>query len=218
MTLICGIDEAGRGPVLGPLVMCGVLVKEENIEQLTKLGVKDSKLLTKEQRANLFEKIKELCEDYELSIVNAEEIDNRYTNCTNLNILEGKKMTEIINHLNPNRVFIDCPDRNPKRYKDFLLNNITYETELIVEHKADLNYPVVAAASILAKVTRDNIIDNLKKEHNIEFGSGYMSDEITQRFLEEHWNNPEYEKIIRKSWQSWKNIKDEKEQKKLGDY
>ena len=58
MTLVCGVDEAGRGPIIGPLVMCGLLVKDENVKELVRLKVKDSKLLTRDVREYLFDKIK----------------------------------------------------------------------------------------------------------------------------------------------------------------
>src|SRR3989304_780405 len=101
--LICGIDEAGRGPVIGPLVICGVLVDEEGEEELKSIGVKDSKLLTKKQREALFDKIKKIAKNYHLIIVQPAEIDLAVTgtDVKNLNFLEAKKTIEIINKLSP---------------------------------------------------------------------------------------------------------------------
>ncbi|MBR9692216.1 ribonuclease HII, partial [Candidatus Woesearchaeota archaeon] len=75
MTLICGIEEAGRGPVIGPMVMCGVVMEETNLPKLDKLGVKDSKLLTPKQREALFEKIKKTVKAYEILTIYPEEVD-----------------------------------------------------------------------------------------------------------------------------------------------
>jgi len=91
--LICGIDEAGRGPVIGPLVMCGILIKREDEEKLVKLKVKDSKLLTKKKREYLFDKIKDISDKFEIISIFPEEIDNAVNNHDglNLNRLEAKK-------------------------------------------------------------------------------------------------------------------------------
>jgi ribonuclease HII len=182
--LVCGIDEAGRGPILGPLVMCGILIEEEDEEKLKKLGVKDSKLLTPKQREFLYKKIIKIVKKYKIIITNPEEIDKAVNghDGLNLNKLEAKKSIEIINSLSPDRAIIDCPSNNIQKYKGFLLKKIK-KTELILEHKADYKYPVVAAASIIAKVTRDNEIEKIKEKIKIDFGSGYMSDPKTVEFI-----------------------------------
>ena len=187
MALICGIDEAGRGPVIGPLVMCGLLVKEEDEKKLVKLQVKDSKLLTRERREFLFDKIKDVSYKYEIIIIN------------------------------PDKAIIDAPSNNIKSYKQYLLNCINdKKIELVLEHKADLNYPVVSAASILAKVTRDNEIEKIKKKIRIDFGSGYMTDPKTIDFLEKYYE--EYPDLFRKSWFPYQDILNKKFQKKLEDF
>jgi len=219
MVLICGIDEAGRGPVIGPLVMCGILIKEEGEEKLKKLGVKDSKLLTRQQRESLYKKIIKIAKKYKIIIVNPKEIDKAVKghNGLNLNWLEADKSAEIINTLNPEKAIIDCPSNNINKYKSYLFKKIkNKEIELILEHKADFKYPVVAAASIIAKVTRDNEIEKIKKQIKIDFGSGYPSDPRTQEFLEK--NHSKYQKIFRKSWSSYSVLETKKKQKNLFDF
>ena len=219
MALICGIDEAGRGPVIGPLVMCGLLVKEEDEKKLVKLQVKDSKLLTRERREFLFDKIKDVSYKYEIIIINPDEIDHAVNNHDglNLNKLEARKSAEMINLLNPDKAIIDAPSNNIKSYKQYLLNCINdKKIELVLEHKADLNYPVVSAASILAKVTRDNEIEKIKKKIRIDFGSGYMTDPKTIDFLEKYYE--EYPDLFRKSWFPYQDILNKKFQKKLEDF
>ena len=219
MALICGIDEAGRGPVIGPMVMCGLLVKEEDEKELVRLKVKDSKLLTKARREFLFDKIKDVSQKSEIVIINPEEIDFAVKNHDglNLNRLEARKSAEIINLLEPDRAIIDAPSNNIKSYKEYLLNLLkNKKTSLVLEHKADFKYPIVSAASILAKVTRDAEIDKIKKKIGIDFGSGYMTDPKTIDFLEKHYEN--YPELFRKSWFPYQDMVNRKFQKKLEDF
>lgn len=219
MTLICGIDEAGRGPVIGPLVMCGLLVKEEDEKELVRLKVKDSKLLTRKRREFLFDKIKDISYKSEIIIINPDEIDHAVSkhDGLNLNKLEAKKSAEIINLLNPDKAIIDAPSNNIKSYRQYLLKFIKNKNiNLILEHKADLNYPIVSAASILAKVTRDNEIEKIKKEINVDFGSGYMTDPKTIDFLEQYYEK--YPDLFRKSWFPYQDMLNKKFQKKLEDF
>ena len=217
--LICGIDEAGRGPVIGPLVMAGVLIKEKDESKLSDIGVKDSKLLTKQQRNALYDKIIKIVKKYKIIITEPEEIDKavKGENNLNLNWLEADKSAEIINDLNPEKAIIDCPSNNISKYKNYLFKKIKIkDLNLILEHKADINYPVVAAASIIAKVTRDNEIEKIKKKIKVDFGSGYPADPVTREFLEK--NHHKYQKIFRKSWYSYSVLENKKKQKKLFDF
>ena len=219
MSLICGIDEAGRGPVLGPLVMCGLLIKEEDEKKLVKIKVKDSKLLTKEKRESLFPKIKDISYKYEILIIEPDEIDEAVNghDWLNLNKLEANKTAEILNLLNPNKAIIDAPSNNIASYKRYLMKFVkNKKIEIILEHKADLNHVVVGAASIIAKVTRDDEIERIKKEIKVDFGSGYMSDPKTVGFLEKYYE--EYSYLFRKSWFPYKDIMNKKFQSRLEDF
>lgn len=217
--LICGVDEAGRGPVLGPLVMAGVTIKPEDEQKLKELGVKDSKLLSRERRDQLFKQILAMVVHYKIISVTPDMIDEALkSDKTNLNKLEADTTAQILNELNPDKAIIDLPEKNAQRYQNYILENLeNKEIKLVTEHKADYNYPVVAAASILAKVTRDRYVDFLKEKIGEDFGSGYMTDEKTQKFLKKHWDNPEVN-FFRKEWASWKNVKIDKTQKKLFDF
>ena len=219
MSLICGIDEAGRGPIIGPLVICGLALKEEDEKALIKLQAKDSKLLTKIKREQLFDKVKDISYKYEIIIISPDEIDRAVNNHDglNLNWLEAHKSAEIINLLKPDKVIVDAPSNNIQKYKDYLLKLIkNKKIDLILEHKADLNYPVVSAASILAKVTRDNEIEKIKKKIKIDFGSGYMSDPKTASFLEKYYEK--HSNLFRKSWLPYQNMLNNKFQSKLEDF
>ncbi len=210
----CGIDEAGRGPVIGPLVIAGVLANEEQEQKLVDLGVKDSKLLTPIQRERMFDKIKDIVEKYEIIIVDPKEIDDAVNRKDNLNLnwLEAIKSAEIINKLKPDKAIVDCPSTAVEKYAAYLQQKLKVKTKLIAEHKADVTYPIVSAASILAKVTRDDKIQELKKKYKVEFGSGYMSDSMTQAFLSRYWDKYDF---FRKSWESYKTAAKASSQRKL---
>ena len=217
--LICGIDEAGRGPIIGPMVLCGLLVKEEDEKNLVRLKVKDSKLLTKKTREFLFDKIKDISYKYEIIAIYPDEIDHAVNNNDglNLNRLEAVKTADIINLLKPDKAIIDAPSNNIRSYKQYLLNLIkNKKMEIILEHKADINFPIVSAASILAKVTRDSKIEEIKKKIKVDFGSGYMTDPKTIDFLEKYYEK--YPDLFRKSWLPYQNILNKKFQKKLEDF
>ena len=118
-------------------------------------------------------------------------------------------------------IIVDCPSPNIKAWQSHLFKNINEKNKIKLrcEHKADKNYVVVSAASILAKTTRDDEINKIKKQYNIECGSGYPSDPVCIKFLKTP-RARELSKIglIRKSWATWKNEVKKKGQKKLGDF
>jgi ribonuclease HII len=222
MTILIGLDEAGRGPVIGPLVMCGFVVSAEKEQNLVNLGVKDSKMILPNKRELLFNQLADNY-DYLLKIVDPKEIDSALEHKDlNLNWLEAHKSAEICNELIEKyndkeiKIILDCPSANPKAYTEYfknLLNN--KNVQIICEHKADQKYPVVSSASIIAKVTRDRIIKNLNIKHNIDIGSGYPSDPKTKDFLLKNFDKYDF---FRKSWSSWKNIEQKLKQKKLGEF
>ncbi len=228
MTLVCGIDEAGRGPVVGPMVMAGVVINKKDLSKLKRMGVRDSKLLTRKKRDELFDKIKEKVEAFEIIIIEPSEIDDALkSDNLNLNWLEAQKSAEIIKKLKPDEIIVDSPSNNCGAYSSYLEkllepgswdiahNKDRRGSHLICTHKADLKYVQVAAASILAKVVRDREIDKIKKRYG-DCGPGYMSNPITQKFLEENWEK--HPEIFRKSWVSYKNHEKMKFQKKIEDF
>lgn len=213
---IAGIDEAGRGAILASLHLAIVMSDKKTINEFKKMGIRDSKLLTPGRREQLASKIKKMA-DYGLVKVSPDKIDSRFSDGSNLNWLEGRKMAELINTHKPDVVYIDCPSVNLKKFKGFLKARLDYNPKLVVEHKADQNYPVVGAASIIAKVSRDSEIAKLSKKIGIYCGSGYSSDPIAIKAVKKMIHTP-LEKHIRKSWYTYSRIKEEKEQRKLGDF
>jgi len=216
--LVCGIDEARRGPVLGPLVMCGALIDEKDMPKLEALKPKDSKLLTRAQREKIFDKLLNVLKHHKVIVINSKEIDKAVHghDGLNLNRLEARKSVDILNALEPEKAIIDCPSNNISSYKNYikkLLKN--KKIELVLEHKAE-RYPLVAAASIIAKVTGDREIEKIKKKIGIDFGSGYMTDPKTVEFLKNNFEK--YPELFRKSWFPYKDLVNQKFQKSLSDF
>ncbi|HKZ47483.1 MAG TPA: ribonuclease HII [Thermoplasmata archaeon] len=180
--MICGIDEAGRGPVLGPLVVAGVCLESD--APLRQLNVRDSKKLTAERREQLAPEIEKLSR-HEVIIVPAEDIDALRSQMT-LNALEARLFASIIRKLRPaDIVYVDSADTDELEFKKAIKRDLDFEVEIVSKHQADDLFPVVSAASILAKVRRDAEMRLLQKEFGVEVGSGYPADPITVAFMEQ---------------------------------
>src|SRR3990167_7615398 len=142
--LSLGVDEAGKGPVIGSLFIVGTLFDEKDLPLLKKIGVKDSKLLPHKKRIKLAEEIHKIAKKMKIIQVTPEEVDYAVmrNNGLNLNWLEAHKTAEIINELNPDKAIIDCPSPNIIKYQEYLLNLLKNKNiELIIEHKAEKHYP-----------------------------------------------------------------------------
>ncbi|MBT5739714.1 ribonuclease HII [Candidatus Woesearchaeota archaeon] len=201
--------------------MAALAFKEEDIKQLEWLGVKDSKLLTHRVREELFERLHEIAHDFRIEVIEPDAIDlSLATEGTNLNWLEADTSAKLVSELKVDKIIIDCPSINLIAYKEYFAKKLPKEfltnTDLLVEHKADLNHIVVAAASVVAKVIRDRIIEHQKQEIGIDFGSGYMSDPKTKDFLEKY--HDKFPHLFRKKWKSFINVEEKKKQSSLGDF
>ncbi len=193
---VIGIDEAGRGPVIGPLVVCGVTIEEEKLEKLERLKLKDSKSLTPGRRKVMARRINKIAQCHTVHI-QARDIDNLRAKDINLNEIEKIAIKKVIAVSNPDMAYIDCLDIKPQRFcKE--MENFRNDLKVIAEHKAEDKYPIVAAASIVAKVERDIEIEKIRKEYR-DVGSGYPSDPKTIAFLKRfsYENLPQF---VRKSW------------------
>ncbi len=199
--MICGVDEAGRGPILGPLVVCALAVESD--AKLVKLGVKDSKKLTPKKREELEPRIRKVAR-IELREVPADEIDGR--DCS-LNKLEARVFAELIDRLSPDIAYLDAADVDEQNFARMVKSSLKCRPRIISEHKADDTYPVVSAASIVAKVARDARMAEIEREIGLPIGSGYVHDEVTMNFVGEwvsvHKCCPPH---TRKSWQPAKRL------------
>ena len=216
MKSIAGLDEAGRGPVFGPMVLCGVKFEERGLEELKAAGVRDSKLLSPRRRETLARAITGKAAGLEIVEFSPVEIDEfRLLKKINLNELEAKTFAQIIDRLNPKFAYLDSPDPDSKLFEQRVQKYLNIKPKLVVENFADRKYVIVAAASIVAKVRRDKRIAELRERYG-DFGSGYSSDPRTIVFLErwvrEHGKLPEF---ARKSWKTAQRIEREAKQKKL---
>ena len=203
--MICGVDEAGKGPVLGPLVVAAVAV--DNAKDIQDLGIKDSKQLTPEKRKELSNLIKNKF-SFAIEIIEAERVDE-YRRQNKLNDLNREAFEKLISKLDPNVAYVDAADVNEHRFGKQIKEKLTNEkdTDVISMHKADAKIDVVAAASIIAKETRENEIRKLKEKIG-DFGSGYPSDERTIKFLKSFYaDNGKWPTGTRKSWKTVKRIR-----------
>ncbi len=201
--LIAGVDDAGRGSAIGSLVIAGVLMKEQDLAKLAELGVKDSKVLTRLKREMLASEIEQIAHDFAIERLLPREIDDAVLNGRKfhkLNWLEAKGMARIIEKLKPDKAYVDASDVLEERFKQQILENLALKIPIVSEHKADQTYPVVSAASIIAKVERDREAAELANTYG-DFGSGYPSDPKTRDFLKKYVEKMnEYPEFVRKSW------------------
>ena len=195
---ILGIDEAGRGSVLGPMVIAGVVVPEKMEKVLERMGVKDSKRLTANRRTILSRKLKKMFE-YEIVVITAREIDDMRASGINLNEIEKNAMESIILKLKPEKAIVDAVDVKAERFQENLINDTGFN--VVAEHKADDKYIEVSAASIIAKAERDAQIDDINKNFikSGGIGSGYPSDPTTKKFLT-NYTYDEMPDFVRRSW------------------
>ena len=219
-----GIDDAGRGPVIGPMVLAGCLIDEETEAEFKKLGVKDSKQLTPKRREFLMDLIRKKAETFETVIISASEIDRLNKKGVKLNEVEAFASARIINKINKGykkiKVVLDCPSTSIVKWQDFLKTKIKNlsNLEISCEHKADQNHIAVSAASILAKSIREKEMFKLKEIYGEEMGSGYPSDPRTKKFLKKNVKKYNDKGIFRKSWSTWKMAIGNVSQKKLEDF
>ena len=131
---ILGVDEAGRGSVLGPMVIAGVIVPEKMEKVLSRMGVKDSKRLTPNRRTILSRKLKKMFE-YDMIIITARQIDEMRAEGINLNEIEKNAMEELILRMKPERAIVDAVDVKAERFQENLRKDTGFD--VIAEHKAD---------------------------------------------------------------------------------
>ena len=215
--IIAGVDDAGRGSVLGPLVIAGVAINEDSVPKLRELGVKDSKLLSAKKRQQLFWDIKSISRSMTYEKIEPCQIDNVVLNgqrLFKLNYLEARVMAKILSKLDFDKAIVDCCDINQKRF-GYLISDLIAESrgktftvgernplfdKIRSEHHADKNHLVVSAASVVAKVTRDAAIGRLSKKHG-KIGSGYPSDPLTVSFLKRSFERSSgFPSFARLSW------------------
>ena len=215
--IVGGIDEAGRGAVLGPMVITGVSIEKADIPKLKSMGVRDSKQLAPKQRDRLAKRIEKVAKDIVVLKVSPCRIDDYKKQGVNLNKVEALKMRTIIECLTPHTIYVDGPEVNTEKFARFLGKLVNTDTNIIVENFADQKYPIVSAASIIAKVERDREIEELRKKYGFE-GSGYPGDERTIGWMKEYLRkNKKFPErgLVRHSWITAKDLVGDHQQRKI---
>ncbi len=218
--MISGIDEAGKGPVLGPMCVAGVLLDEKKLDALSEIGVKDSKQLTAKKREILAVEIEKLVDRYFILEVSPFQIDELRKIMT-MNEIMVVCYAKVLEELKPDHAFVDAADVIADRFGENIRKKYAKEIEITSEHNADVKYPIVSAASILAKVRRDALVKELEMNAGVEIGSGYPADPKTISFLEdwiqEYGSLPDF---ARSSWETSKKLveKFNKNQKRISEY
>ncbi|MHA2308262.1 MAG: ribonuclease HII [Candidatus Heimdallarchaeaceae archaeon] len=216
---IVGIDEAGRGPVIGPMVICAYMIKEVERSKLREIGARDSKTLTKKSREKLYSSLSEVAFEIKTKHVSAAEIDELRKRHT-LNVIEQKIMIKAAKEFSvtPDEIYIDAADVNEKRFGEAFQTEFP-KAKIISRHKADSYYPVVSAASIIAKVQRDSEIEKISSKLGIDIGSGYPNDPKTISFIKKTYNeNKKFPPFVRESWDTAKKIKKLANTKRITDF
>ena len=213
--MIVGVDEAGRGPVIGPMVVAGVAVESD--APLRQLNVRDSKKLTPERREALAPEIEKLSH-HEVLVIPAADIDAMRAAMT-LNDFEAKLFATVIERLRPEVAYVDSADVDEFEFRRAILRELPFECEIVSKHQADDLFPVVSAASILAKVRRDAEMRKIEAELHERIGSGYSHDEETIAFLErwirEKGGLPPH---TRASWDTAKRLLAQVQSRKLDEF
>lgn len=213
---IAGIDEAGRGPALGPMVMATVVIEKKDEDELKKLKVTDSKLIKKETREKLFEEIKNIAKEYKIVKISPKELDLLMER-KSLNEIEAMKIGKMLNELKEKIeiVYVDSPDLIEKNFEKRIRQYININPIIKSEHKADFKYKVVGAASILAKVERDREIEILQEKYG-NIGSGYSHDMTTRNYIQNYVKeNRKLPEFARKRWATNIKFLEEIKQQKL---
>ncbi len=202
-----GIDEAGKGPVIGSMFVAGV----QNFDGLETLGVRDSKRLSPARREVLATRI-EAATEVVVVEMRAHEIDARRRERT-MNEIMVERFADVLIRFQPDRAIVDAADVKPERFAANL--RARYQDagggaiSLISESKADERYPLVSAASIVAKVHRDHSIRALEAELGLTIGSGYPADPKTVHFLKTLRKDHKFDDLppyVRRSWQTVRDL------------
>lgn len=206
--LILAVDEAGRGPAIGPMVMCGLVTTPAGQKKLSRLGATDSKTLSRADQEDLAEVFREVAAAVLVEEITAPEIDGG-----NLNRLEAETTAALAGEVKPDRLLFDVPT-HPGGVSGYVAD-LRYLIEkrgsgrlsLVGETGADVTYPAVGAAATIAKVWRDGAVRQLRERFG-DFGWGYPGEEKTRRFIADRIQNGGLPDCVRASWRTVEEIRE----------
>ncbi len=235
LIIIAGGDEAGRGAVIGPLVISVIAISKSKEQKLSSIGVRDSKLLTRKKREFLYDEIASMAEEVKVYKITNDEINRAMAGGVSLNGLEALNFARLIDDLSvaPKRIYLDSPDVVEDKFgirvclfskRTMTVNGssgisnpvvgVQEAIRLISEHKSDIKYPVVSGASIMAKVARDDEIERIADEVDIDIGSGYPSDSKTINAIKNNLKDEKLSSYLRNRWKTMEIIR----QSRIGDF
>ncbi|MEM3660104.1 MAG: ribonuclease HII [Thermoproteota archaeon] len=201
MVLIAGVDEAGRGCVIGPIVIAAVGVEEKSVQRLVEAGVKDSKRLSPRSRVQIASSIRRIARVVETRRVSASRIDGLRARGVSLNEIEAMLVGSILSKHRRGVFYVDSVDRNCERFRMMMLRHAPgFKGVLIVRNYLDESNPMVGAASIIAKVERDRAVKSLLRKAGLPECSGYSSDPRTVRIVEQLLQSGSKTSMLRRSW------------------
>lgn len=226
LIIVAGGDEAGRGAVIGPLVIGVVSMSSGKAAKLSRIGVRDSKMLSPRKRKFLFDEIESLAEEVKHYSISPLEINNAMRSNISLNELEALHVSRLIDSLKEvDEIYLDSPDVIQERFgvrvsvlshKPIKVHGMKKQPKkegaikVVSEHKADIRYPIVSAASIIAKVTRDDEIERISDALGMDIGSGYASDSKTVETIKKNLRNGNLLPYIREYWKTMTGIRQQK--------
>ena len=181
MGRVLGVDEAGRGSLVGPLVVGGFCASEDRLGELVELGAKDSKALSPDARERVFAGLGAIGTPVHL-VLSPRTVD-RAVRHGRLNDLEAEAFARILRTVAADIAYVDACDPNERRFGARVARIAGVRTQVIARHHADRDFPVVGAASVVAKVRRDRAVARLRARLGDDLGSGYPSDPRTIRFV-----------------------------------
>lgn len=179
--VVAGVDEAGRGPVLGPLVVAAV---RGSRGAFAEMGVDDSKEIPAPRREDLARRIREVAEDVAVVEVPPGDVDEAVKG-EGLNALELETFARAGESVGADQVVADACGPDEAAFADDLARRLPEGVAVEAAHGADASDPAVGAASIVAKVRRDASVEELAAELGADVGSGYPSDPNTRAFLQD---------------------------------
>ena len=211
--LRAGVDEAGKGPVLGSMFAACVVADPADLPD----DIGDSKGIRPERREELARTIRERAEAVAVSEIDVEQIDDPGTDMNTLTVAAHAEALGAVAS-DGLATYLDAGDTNAVRFERRVADRVEADLDLRAEHGADECYPIVGAASIVAKVARDAHVAELAAEYG-EVGSGYPGDATTREFLEAYVAEQGcLPACARETWQTSRDVRREADQAALVDF